>query len=802
MVPRHPSTQAANEDAAERQKGGNYERNQPSLLAPPGGGAWNLLLIEDVQADAELIKYELKKSGMRFQARCAADKASFLKELQISTPDAIISDFSMPQFSALDALQFLMARGFDIPFILVTGSQSEEVAVECIKKGADDYILKSSLKRLPSALLSAIEKKQAEKERELAEEALRRSEEHFRSLIDTSSDIISILSADGAIRYESPAVTRVLGYSVGELSGKKFVSFVHPNDLSDFVQAIAKELSRSNGSLPKAFSYRFKHKDGSWRFLESLVRNQLDNPGVQGLVITSRDITERKTAEEQIREQAALLNKAQDAIMAVDLNSWVFHFWNQSAEKLYGWTGAEVIGKQNGDLLSQNDSAKALEARQQTLKRGDWLGEMSQVTKDGRELTVESRWSLVLDRDGQPKSILMINTDITERKKLEAHFLRAQRMESIGTLAGGIAHDLNNVLTPIIMSIKMLRDQVSDPMGHTVLETLETSAHRGAAIVQQVLSFARGVEGERTLLQIKHPLTEVIKIARDTFPPSIQVSSKICKDLCPVLGDPTQLHQVFMNLFVNARDAMPHGGKLQLEAANTLIDENYARMQPDAKPGPYVVVSVADTGAGVPPGLLAKIFEPFFTTKEVGKGTGLGLSTALGIVKSHKGFLTVYSEVGKGSCFKVHIPAAEAAWQPPENPERQSSPPGSGELILVVDDESAIREIIKVTLENNGYSVITANDGAEAVAMFAAQRKEISAIVVDVMMPYMDGPATIRAIQKLDSSARFIAISGLMENDKVSELSESGQISFLAKPFTSEQILEQLAKLLRKMPAG
>src|SRR5438552_6805592 len=240
--------------------------------------------------------------------------------------------------------------------------------------------------------------------------------------------------------------------------------------------------------------------------------------------------------------------------------------------------------------------------------------------------------------------MLVINTDITEKKALEAQLLRAQRMESIGTLAGGIAHDLNNVLTPILLAIKLLRDEATNHGARELLNTLESSAHRGASIVQQVLSFARGVEGERSVFQIKHPLSEIIGIVKDTFARSVQIATRIHKDLWPVFGDPTQLHQVFMNLCVNARDAMPQGGKLQIEAANVFIDENYARMQPEAKAGPYVVVTISDTGVGMPPAILSKIFEPFFTTKDVGKGTGLGLSTVLGIVRSHGGLVNVYSE--------------------------------------------------------------------------------------------------------------------------------------------------------------
>jgi two-component system, cell cycle sensor histidine kinase and response regulator CckA len=396
--------------------------------------------------------------------------------------------------------------------------------------------------------------------------------------------------------------------------------------------------------------------------------------------------------------------------------------------------------------------------------------------------------------------MLVINTDITEKKKLEGQFLRVQRMESIGTLAGGLAHDLNNVLTPILMAIRMLRDEIQTEAGQEILKTLEISAQRGSGIVAQVLSFARGVEGERAVLQLKHPLSEVSNIAKDTFPRTIQISTKVNPDLWPVIGDPTQLHQVFMNLCVNARDAMPHGGRLDIEADNRLIDENYARMQTDAKSGPYVVVTVSDTGVGIPPALLSKIFEPFFSTKERGKGTGLGLSSASGIVKSHGGFLTVYSEVGKGSRFRVHIPAAESIAKLP-TPERAIElPSGSGELILVADDELAIREIIRVTLEANKYRVITAGDGTEAVALFAERKGEIRAAIIDIMMPYMDGPATIRALKKMDPEIKCIAVSGLMDNSKTTEVTEGGRVSFLAKPFTTEQLLLMLKDLIGTSP--
>jgi two-component system, cell cycle sensor histidine kinase and response regulator CckA len=249
---------------------------------------------------------------------------------------------------------------------------------------------------------------------------------------------------------------------------------------------------------------------------------------------------------------------------------------------------------------------------------------------------------------------------------------------------------------------------------------------------------------------------------------------------------------------VNARDAMPNGGRLQVEAKNATLDENYARMQPDARPGPYVVVSFTDTGTGIPPAVLSKIFEPFFTTKEVGKGTGLGLSTALGIVRSHGGFMTVYSELGKGTSFKIYLPAAEAELRKPDAPSIAKLPQGNGERVLVVDDEAAIREIIKVTLENNGYQVLTANDGTEAVRLFATEKRKIPLVMVDLMMPFMDGAATIRALQNMDPMARFVAISGLMDHARISQLQELGHIQFLAKPFTTEQLLITIAEIFRR----
>jgi nitrogen-specific signal transduction histidine kinase/CheY-like chemotaxis protein len=389
-----------------------------------------------------------------------------------------------------------------------------------------------------------------------------------------------------------------------------------------------------------------------------------------------------------------------------------------------------------------------------------------------------------------------IATDITERKSLEAQFLRAQRLESIGRLASGIAHDLNNILSPVLMGAQLLQLRLPNADDQRLLEVMLGNIERGADMVKQILLFARGIQGERIQLQPKHLIREIVKVVTDTFPKSVQIKSSIPEDPWLVLGDTTQIHQVLMNLCINARDAMPNGGTLTIRTENMRLDEIYTRMNPEAKTGEYVLITVADTGEGIPQQLLSKIFDPFFTTKEQGKGTGLGLSTVQGIVKSHGGFINVYSEVGKGTEFKIYLPAAESPHAISETVQTDW-PMGNGELILVVDDEAAVRELAKNVLEMFGYQTLVAIDGAEAIAIYAERRDEIQVVVTDLMMPVMDGPATIRALQRLDPKIRIIAVSGLTGNGRMLEAAQAGVKLFLPKPYTADRLLKAIAEILR-----
>ncbi len=506
------------------------------------------------------------------------------------------------------------------------------------------------------------------------------------------------------------------------------------------------------------------------------------------------DELERQEADERIREQASLLDKAQDAILVCDLKHCIT-YWNKSAEALYGWTAEEVMGKRVTDVFYR-ETALFDEAVRQLFQEDEWVGELEQHSKNGKVLTIECRWTLVNDSAGQPRSVLCINTDITEKKKLEQQFLRAQRMESIGTLAGGIAHDLNNVLAPIMMAIDLLKMKVTDRTGLDILSTISQSAQRGAEMVNQVLSFARGMEGRRMDVHAYALIRDIEKIARDTFPKNIQIFAEQRDGLWPVLGDPTQLHQVLLNLCVNARDAMPDGGRIVVSAKNERLDENYAAMNLDARPGPYLILQVTDTGMGIPQSIMDQIFDPFFTTKELGKGTGLGLSTSLAIVKSHGGFFQVESEKGRGSRFSLYLPAHETANLEAAEFHPEELPRGHGETILVVDDELTIREITQQTLKAFGYRALTAADGAEAVTVYARHGGAISLVLTDMMMPVMDGPATIKVLLNMNPALKIIAASGISTHDSILKAESLGVKHFVSKPYTTDSLLRVLRECL------
>jgi two-component system, cell cycle sensor histidine kinase and response regulator CckA len=627
--------------------------------------------------------------------------------------------------------------------------------------------------------------------RERAEDALRESESRYRLLFESIPQPTWVFDAETlSFLTVNEAAVRLYGYTREEFSSMTIKDIRLPAD----VPALMDRLSKIDAGVNHAGIWKHKKKDGTQIDVE-ITTHDLTFSGTSARLVLANDVTERMRAEERLHEQAELLDHAQEAILVRDLEGRIL-FWNKSAERIYGWSAEEVRGMNADDLLNQEPSSQLEEANRALSEKGEWMGELQQMTKARATLLVESRWTLVRDNQGQPKSILVVNSDITEKKRLEAQFLRVQRLESIGALAGGIAHDVNNILAPILLAVRMLQMKFPDAESQRFLTILQQNAERGGEMIKQVLQFARGVEGQQILLQPLHLIDEVARMLRETLAKSIDVKTRMPNGVWPVIGDPTQLHQVLMNLCVNARDAMPRGGRLTLAAENVVIDESYARMNIDSRPGRYVLITVADTGAGIPPEIIDRIFDPFFTTKETGSGTGLGLSTVMGIVRSHGGFVSVSSEVGKGSEFKVYIHAAESPLNDVALTEAAQAEVGHGELILVADDEAAIREITRSTLEAVGYRVLTAVDGTEAVALYAQRAGDIKVVITDIVMPYMDGMATIRVLRKLNPLTRIIVSTGVSDENRTYVLDPSVD-AILSKPYTADTLLKTLAEVLR-----
>lgn len=500
------------------------------------------------------------------------------------------------------------------------------------------------------------------------------------------------------------------------------------------------------------------------------------------------------SAEAKILEQAALLDVATDAILVRGLDGQIL-FWNRGAEKLYGWRQEEALEQDANQLLYQESCSELSEIQQLVTEKDRWQGELQQVTKAGQEIVVLSRWTLVKDEGGNPQSLLVVNTDITEKKQLENQFLRAQRLESLGTLASGIAHDLNNILTPILAVTQILPSRLPslDQNLQELLSICQNNVRRGADLVQQILTFTRGAEGEKGIIQVKHLIGEIKQISKQAFPKTMEIQTNLSKNLWTVNGNATQIHQVLMNLAVNARDAMANGGTLGISAENLVLDPDYERMYLDAREGKYILITVSDTGVGIPADIQERVFEPFFTTKQIGHGTGLGLATVLGIVKNHGGFIDLHSQVGQGSQFRVFLPAVETTATVAE--EIEELPRGNGELILVVDDEAPIRAMSKTILETYNYRVLTANDGIEAIALYSQHQNEFEVVLMDMMMPLIDGQVVIRTLQKMKPQVKIIAVSGLVTKDISTELKDSC-CDCLAKPYTTEALLTTIHRVI------
>jgi len=495
-------------------------------------------------------------------------------------------------------------------------------------------------------------------------------------------------------------------------------------------------------------------------------------------------------------------------------------WWGGDTEAVFGHPNAEMGDDFNwwAERVHPDDRDRVVQAVQKMLEDPEqelYRDEYRIRKPDGSWVTVLDRGLVIRDEDGRAVRVIGGLADITETKVMEAQLLRAQRLESIGTLAGGLAHDLNNVLGPVLMSIELLKMDATDAETLEILDTVETSASRGAAIIRQVLAFARGVTGERVPVEVAQVVGELQGIVRETFPRKIELEIRLADGLPPVLGDPTQLHQVLLNLALNARDAMPDGGRLVVEAEEVEPEPERVRALERGRAGRHVCVRVTDEGTGMSPEVVEQIFDPFFTTKPVGEGTGLGLPTVEAIVRSHGGFVDVESRPGKGTTVEVCLPALKVGeesegWEARtsaltgaqrEEAATAEPPRGEGRRILVVDDEPGIVSIARQTLEAFGYQVETATDGVEALELYREGGGEVDLILTDLMMPRMDGAALIEAIRKLDPEVPIVAVSG-RGSEALQAGAAGGEVAgahrFIPKPYTAGRLLATIGEVLER----
>ncbi|MGB8353517.1 MAG: PAS domain S-box protein [Chthoniobacteraceae bacterium] len=869
-----------------------------------------IIHLEDNLYDQELVAGMLSSAEIDCEITHVDDHKTFQAALNDVQADLIISDFTMPGYTGVRALELAQQVCKSIPFIFFSGTIGEDAAIESLKRGATDYVLKQFPDRLVAAVRRALVEAGDRAARHHAEEELKRRDVLLRQIMENVEDLIAVVDFNGRRMISSPSYQKLFGLN-SSMVGSDFLSEVHPEDKrrvqNNFAQTIAAGVGRR-------VEYRIVLSDGGLLYMEA--QGSVIHQNVSGSYVlwVAHDITAHKFSEAKILEQAALLDEAHDAICVNDLDQCIL-FWNKGAERLYGWTASDAMGRNANELLFQNDSA--LMAVKTLIKRGVWHGELRQVTKSGRQIIVESRWTLINETNGKSKSILVINTDITkrkeaeekikeqaalldkaqdaiflcnrreeivywnqgatrlygwtpqqaagksiqellfkdmppdwaeirnavatkgewfgelhqvsreekalvvqsrqtlifdsnnepssvlyinsditEKKQIEAQFLRTQRMENLGALAGGIAHDLNNVLAPIMLAVEIIQD---DPLGDSngkLLETIAASTRRGSDLVKQILSFARGATGQKVPIQIRHVVSEVVKLIGNTFPRNIVLKSNVPHDLPNIMGDSTQLHQVLLNLCVNARDAMHNKGTLTIEVSTVNLDGKKLPSHPGPVTGPFLVLSVGDTGTGIPPEVLTKIFEPFFTTKDPGKGTGLGLSTVMSIVKNHGGYIEVSSQPGLGTKFHVYfpIPGERAVLQKTPGDSRPKH--GNGEKILVVDDEIAISEIISTTLIAYNYRVLTADSSAEAVELFSNESAGIDLVITDMMMPDLDGSALVEALQRIKPGVKIVAMSGYTNQNKIASPGDGKVQAFLPKPFSTTQLLSTLRSIL------
>jgi two-component system, cell cycle sensor histidine kinase and response regulator CckA len=757
-----------------------------------------ILYVEDSLHDARLCLRQLKQAGFEPMADVVGTPEEFTKKLHSTAYDLVLADYRIPGWSGMAALEVMQQEQKALPFILVTGALREEAAVECIKKGAADFIVKDHLSRLPLAVRRAVEDRALREEKTRAEAALRDSERCFRALVENSADGSALVTADGTYLYSSPASNGVLGYTPKELGGRNVFELIHSADLKG-AREMFTQLLREPGRV-LAGHFRFHHKNGSWRWVQVVGKNLLADPSVGAVVINYRDVTESKRADDELAASEERFRKAFNASPEpMTISHWPegrYMDCNESFLRITGYRREEVIGRTDTEVRfwpKPEDRARCMQFLEEHARAIEL--EVIFGAKSGEERTGLFSAEVIEIRGEQ--CVLAVMKDVTERRSLEEQLRLSQKMEAVGQLAGGVAHDFNNLLTVILgYAILLLKDLVPEDPRRAPLEGIKQAADRAAALTQQLLAFSRRQVLAPRLLDLNAVVADMDKMLRRLIGEHIELSTVLAPELGLVKADPGQIEQVIMNLVVNARDAMPIGGKLTIETGHVELDEACARRRTVGTSGPYVMLAVSDTGHGMDEDTRARVFEPFFTTKEKGKGTGLGLAVVYGIIKQSGGSVWVYSEPGIGSTFKAYLPKVETTTEKPEATTANKRSRRGTETVLLVEDEAAVRSLVRDILESNGYVVLEASRAVEALEASQQHEGPIQLLLTDVVMPDIGGRKLADRLKASRPEAKVLYMSGYTDTAIVQHgLLEPG-VAFLQKPFTPEALSRKVREVL------
>jgi PAS domain S-box-containing protein len=768
------------------------------------GDPLRVLLLEDDPADAELIVYAMRAAAPHTRVDLAVNRKQFTEFLATHEYNIVLADYGLPNWTGMEALRELRRLGFDIPLIIVTGELGDERAVECVKAGAADYVLKDrALARLPTAALRAIEEKRsrdqsvrAQRLMEQAQVALREREERFGQLADNIDEVFFVFDA---FHNETLYINRAYETTWGR---SRQSIYDHPQSFLDAVpqpdrQRLHEYISRiQRGEQAGKIEYRVARPNGDVRTVLARavpIRNERDE--IYRIAGVALDITESRAAQLALEESGERFRKLTEA--SFDAIAITGHGILQEANRgfleMFGYSRTdEVIGRPGADFVSE-ESRTEVQRRLASNIEGTY--ELLGQRKDGTRIQIEATARAHV-MGGREVRITALR-DVTERRALESQYRQAQKMEAVGRLAGGVAHDFNNLLTVILSYTDMLLEGVSsnDPRGEDLGE-IRKAAVTAASLTRQLLAFSRQQVIEPRLLDLNGIVASSEKMLRRLIGEDIDVRTTLAPAALTVMIDAGQLEQVMMNLAVNARDAMPTGGRLTLETADVHLDAQYASEHWPATTGHFAMLAVSDTGTGMNEQVRSHIFEPFFTTKGVGKGTGLGLATVYGIVKQSNGFIWVYSEVGHGTSFKIYLPLVDQA---PEDfaarLESQVPPPTGTETILLAEDAAAVRGAARHILQRCGYTVLEAPNGTVAVRT-AESATTIDLLLTDVVMPEMSGRELAEEFARLKPNAKVLFMSGYTDDAIIHHGVLRPGTAYLQKPFSPETLARKVREVL------